>query len=413
MTAATLRKNLDKTTRAGVLLALLSSAPAAAQPAPLTYDAALSLAMARNLGLEAARRQRAIREAAIRTARQIPNPDMALEVSRDTPHQVFSIDVPVEIAGLRRRRIDLAREEATLADLDVQAELRSVRRDLRRAFYALVAADERVRLAQEAVDIARRVRDAAQARFEAGAVPRLEVLQADLGVTRAETDLELARSTRVSSQASLAAVLNFAPDEPLAVSGTLADGAQTTLTYERALALASASNPDLAAVDRQMAIEERRLQLVRAERVPTPIFSVSSLFNTPEFDVGPRAALTVGLPLFSRNQGEIAGSIAASSQLAARRAALRRDLENQVFAALARVDAQRRQAEAFARQLVPTAANLEALAEESYRAGRTSVLGVFEAQRNLRDIQRDALQASLDLQMALADLEELIGTPLP
>jgi len=413
VTAATLRKNLDKTTRAGVLLALLSSAPAAAQPAPLTYDAALSLAMARNLGLEAARRQRAIREAAIRTARQIPNPDMALEVSRDTPHQVFSIDVPVEIAGLRRRRIDLAREEATLADLDVQAELRSVRRDLRRAFYALVAADERVRLAQEAVDIARRVRDAAQARFEAGAVPRLEVLQADLGVTRAETDLELARSTRVSSQASLAAVLNFAPDEPLAVSGTLADGAQTTLTYERALALASASNPDLAAVDRQMAIEERRLQLVRAERVPTPIFSVSSLFNTPEFDVGPRAALTVGLPLFSRNQGEIAGSIAASSQLAARRAALRRDLENQVFAALARVDAQRRQAEAFARQLVPTAANLEALAEESYRAGRTSVLGVFEAQRNLRDIQRDALQASLDLQMALADLEELIGTPLP
>jgi cobalt-zinc-cadmium efflux system outer membrane protein len=405
VTAATLRKNLDKTTRAGVLLALLSGAPAAAQQTSLTYDAALSLAVARNLGLEAARRQRAIREAAIRTARQIPNPDVAL--------QVFSVDVPVEIAGLRRRRIDLAREEATLAEVDVQAELRSVRRDLRRAFYALVAADERVRLAQEAVDIARRVRDAAQARFEAGAVPRLEVLQADLGVTRAETDLELARSTRVSSQASLAAVLNFPPDQPLAVSGTLADGAQTTITYERALALASASNPDLAALDRQMAIEERRLELARASRVPTPVFSVSSLFNDPEFDVGPRAAFTVGLPLFSRNQGEIAGSIAASAQLAARRAALRRDLENQVFAALARLDAQRRQVEAFARQLVPTAANLEALAEESYRAGRTSVLGVFEAQRNLRDIQRDALQASLDLQMALADLEELIGTPLP
>ena len=65
------------------------------------------------------------------------------------------------------------------------------------------------------------------------------------------------------------------------------------------------------------------------------------------------------------------------------------------------------------RQLVPTATNLEALAEESYRAGRTSVLGVLDAQRSLRDLSREALQAALDLQLSLADLEELLGTPLP
>ena len=84
-----------------------------------------------------------------------------------------------------------------------------------------------------------------------------------------------------------------------------------------------------------------------------------------------------------------------------------------MFGTVAKIDAERRQVEAYERQLVPTATNLEALAEESYRAGRTSVLGVLDAQRSLRDLSREALQAALDLQLSLADLEELLGTPLP
>jgi len=119
------------------------------------------------------------------------------------------------------------------------------------------------------------------------------------------------------------------------------------------------------------------------------------------------------LPIFSRNQGEIAASIAATSQLRAQRDAMRRTVETSVFGTLAKIDAQRKQFDAYQQRLVPTAANLETLAEESYRAGRTSVLGVLDAQRNLRDFRREALQAALDLQLLLADLEETLGTALP
>ena len=59
---------------------------------------------------------------------------------------------------------------------------------------------------------------------------------------------------------------------------------------------------------------------------------------------------------------------------------------------------------------MPTATDLETLAEESYRAGRTSVLGVLDAQRSLRDFRREALQAALDLQLSLAELEEITWT---
>ncbi len=254
----------------------------------------------------------------------------------------------------------------------------------------------------------------AQARFDAGAAPRLEVLQADLGVTRAETDLELARSTRAAAQAGLNAVLNLPPQQALAVVGTLGDRTAAP-AYDSALSLAIASNVDLLSLDRQIAVEQRRTDLLRAERTPTPVFSVSGLFSNPggEFGTGVRGAVSIGVPIFSRNQGEIAQSIATTAQLRAARDATRRDVENSVFGTIARIDAERRHAGAYQQRLVPTATDLESLSEESYRAGRTSFLGVLDAQRSLRDLMREALQALLDLQFSLADLEEILGTALP
>jgi cobalt-zinc-cadmium efflux system outer membrane protein len=256
------------------------------------------------------------------------------------------------------------------------------------------------------------VHDAAQARFETGAAPRLDALQAELGIARAETDLDLARGTRAFEQARLNGVLNLPPQQPLVLSGSLADGI-TSIAFEQALSLAFTSNVDLVSLDRQIAIEERRIDLLRAERTPTPVFSVSGLFNNPpEFTTGQAAAVSLELPLFSRNQGQIAQSVATTSQLRGRRDATRRTVENEVYGTVARIDAERRQLEAFEQRLVPTATTLQELAEESYRAGRTSVLGVLDAQRSLRDLRRDALQAALDLQLSLADLEELLGTTI-
>jgi outer membrane protein, heavy metal efflux system len=397
--------------------ALLLPSPLLAQapppPSPLTFDAALEYATTYNLAIQAARQGRAIREANIQAAGQRPNPSFSTDVSRDIPHQSFSFDIPVEIGGQRQRRISAAKEELTLADVDVQAGLRAMRRQLREAFYGLMAADERVRVATAIVEIVTRVRDAAQARFEAGAVPRLEVMQTDLVVSRAEAELDAARSERTAAQATLAAVLNAPPQQPLVLQGSL-DEHTAFPSFNAALTTATTSNTDLVSLDRQIAIESQRLELLRAQRTPVPVFSFGALFNAPgSFRVGPTAAFGIDLPLFSRNQGEIAASIATTAQLRSQREATRRAVENAVYAATTRVDAAHRQTDTYRQRLIPVATELESLSEESYQAGRTSVLGVFEAQRVLRDLVREALQAALDLQKALAELEELIGTPLP
>jgi cobalt-zinc-cadmium efflux system outer membrane protein len=408
---------MGRVVRVSCCLAFVIAAPgvlaaqAQAPSTPLTFDAALNLASGRNLRVEAARRQRAVRESAVRTAGLVPNPEIVAESSRDTPHQLVSVDIPFEIGGKRSRRVDLAREELSLAEGEVQVELRSVRREVREAFYSLIAANERVRLAENAVEIAQRLRDIAQARFDAGAVPRLEVLQADLGVARASIDLDLVRSQQTATRATLNGVLNLPPDERTDVTGSLADRTANAPSYDEARRMALASNIDLLNIDRQAAVERRRTDLLRAERVPTPLFSLGALFNAPgEFNTGGRFAVAMGVPLFNRNQGEIAGSLAATSQLQAQREATQRTIENALFGIVARIRAQRQRADAYTTRLVPTAVDLESLAEESYRAGRTSVLNVVDAQRTVRDVRDEALQAALDVQTSIAELEELLGT---
>jgi cobalt-zinc-cadmium efflux system outer membrane protein len=299
-----------------------------------------------------------------------------------------------------------------MADVDEAATTRDLRRRVRLAFYGLLAADERLALADSMLKLAERVKDVAQARFEEGAAPRLDVMEAELSAVRARAEVDLARSSRRATQAELNALLNRPPGMTLSLEGEASDTPELP-TMDRAVAEALSSNLDLRAIDREAAIEDRQLSLLKAERAPTPMFTAGVALNAPgEFDVGAHAGVSLAIPLFSRNQGEIAGSMARSDTIRARREAVGRHVEAGVFAALERVTAQKAQVEAFRATLVPTASAIQGLVEESYRLGRDSILTTLVAQRALRDVKTEYLEALLALQAAVADLEDILGSSI-
>lgn len=188
-----------------------SAPPSADAQAPLSFRAAMDLATSTNLELAAVRRARAIRESEVRAAGQWANPEFSAEVTRDSPHGNLAVGYPLDIGGVRSRRVALAKEGLAMADVDDAIALRDLRRKVRLAFYGLLAADERLALADSMLTLAERVKDVAQARFEEGAAPRLEVMEAELSVVRVRTEMDLARSARRAAQADLNAVLNRPP----------------------------------------------------------------------------------------------------------------------------------------------------------------------------------------------------------
>ena len=177
--------------------------------------------------------------------------------------------------------------------------------------------------------------------------------------------------------------------------------------------LAYNSNPELRHVLQEEKVEESRRALLKAERIPNPDLEVGMDFNSPhDFRIGPRSQISVPLPIFARNQGEIAQSVATQHLLDSEEAATKRSVAARVETAYFDLDAQRTQAETYRATLVPVAQQLESLAEQSYRAGKADILMVLTSQRNVQDVEQSYLQSLLTVQSAFAGLEEIVGTSI-
>jgi outer membrane protein TolC len=118
------------------------------------------------------------------------------------------------------------------------------------------------------------------------------------------------------------------------------------------------------------------------------------------------------LPIFTRNQGEIAQSSALLRALEGESTATRRAVAARVEAAYYEWVTRQTQVDLYRETLVPAARRLESLAEESYRAGKANFLIVLASQRDVQDVESQYRESLLALQIAFAELEETVGAAL-
>ena len=380
-------------------------------PTTLSLNDAMSRAIEANRTILAARTARAIDVAGIQAAGQRPNPEVSFEVARETPHWSFTGTVPLEVSGKRQRRIDVANATLAVTEAETARIAADVRADVRRTYYQAVGAVRRLANAQELESIQTRARDAAQDRFQTGAAPRLEALQASLALAQAQNEVAAARGDLNAARADLNALLAY----PLDAAPTLADpfdaGQIPTLTA--ATQQVTAGNTELQVLERRIEAERARVALAKAMRRSDPSVTASLTYDAPgEFVFGWRAGAAVALPIFTTGRPEIAVAEATLTRTIADRDARVAQITGAVSSALARAAAARQAVERYQSEILPASLQVEQMAEESYRAGQTGLPAYLQTLQAARDVRRAALQAGLDYQLALADLERAIGTPL-
>lgn len=383
----------------------------AQQAAPLTLEGAIARALEASPAIVAARSARAIDVAGIAAARQRPNPEVNVEVARETPHWAFSGTVPLEGGGKRQRRIDVANATLAVTEAETSRIAADVRADVRRAYYLAVAATRRVTVAQELETLATRARDAAQERVQAGAAPRLEALQAGLALAQAQNDVGAARGELTAATAELNALLAYPATASADLSDPLESGplpAAAALT-EQALA----GNAELAVLQKRIDEERARLALAQALRRPDPSVTGAITYDAPgEFTVGWRAAAGVALPIFTTGRPEVRVAEATLARAVADRDARAAQLSGAISAAAARAVAARTVVERYRSEILPASLQVEQMADESYRAGQSGLPAYLQTVQAAREVRQRALQAGLDYQLALADLERAMGVPL-
>lgn len=405
-----------------VLVITAIAHPARAQQTArrLTIVEALDLAEKQNLDLLAARAQHAVAQAGVRIAGERPNPTATFGVLRDSPHENALIDQPVEIGPKRNRRIEVARQEGAVTEIDIGAVEKRVRHEVRDAYFGLAHARGATAQQSNALGLAQRLREIAQARFEAGDVAQLEVTQADLEVARAQANLQVAQQEEKVALSDLNAVLNE-PHETKWDLGDALAAPPAAPTLQDLLVRADESNAEIARLTQEAKVEQSRKALLEAERIPNLGLQFGTDLNAPGppgqrntggYMVGPRGQISMELPIFSHNQGEIAQSIASERALEGELAAAHRAVDSRVESAYLDLEARQTQAQLYRETILPSSRRLEEMAEESYRAGKASLLTVLGAQRDVQQVGRDYLDSLLALQSAFAQLEEAVGAPL-
>jgi cobalt-zinc-cadmium efflux system outer membrane protein len=398
-----------------LLLSLVLSSPAAAQLAPvgsLTLGAAVERAMAANPTIAAARLRGPINLASLAVARERLNPEGSIELEKETPKEAYGLAVPLELGGKRAKRIAVGEATVRAGEAEIAATVALVRNDVRRAYYAQVVAQERLMLLREQRDLQLRARDTAQARFDAGSAPRLEVMQAQLTLAAAENEATAAEGVAAAARAALNALLAQPLDTPTILSTNVDTG--EPIGTGPALTLAQMASTELLSLDRQIEAQRARVTLADALRVPdlTPTFTLTHRAE-PDFTYGWRAGAAITLPLFTRHRAGVLVEQTTLDQLIAQRQATLLRIQGEVTAASQRAQAQRELFVRYRDQIIPQAQQVEQLAQDAYQLGQTGIAALLQALQATRDIRLRSLDAIDQFQTALADLERAIGAPLP
>jgi len=302
-----------------------------------------------------------------------------------------------------------------------QAE-RSLELSVRKAFYALLLADEKVRLAAQKIERAKQSLETVKQKYDAGLVPELNVLSAQVSVEELKPDLLSAEAGRDTSFDAFKLLLGIDMAEPLALKGNLDESTRALSVEAASKAAADAAIKDTLGVQAlsnslltaQSALKAKEL----ASTIPSGTVSVSTKPTLSSWVTGPKVSDSGSLSLsFSFN---LAGLLAGSSTQAAIETAKDsvKKIESQIAEEKLNVASN---AQSYLRSIKTALGSLAAygsnislaqktydLTNESYQKGLSTLSELQSASASLDDARVGLLGEAYTLLAAVLNLENTL-----
>jgi cobalt-zinc-cadmium efflux system outer membrane protein len=401
-------------------------APAPADCArPADADAVVRCALAASPEVRAARAQLDAAAGRRATAEVVlpSNPTISTILSnrrRPPPENVsvlnWSVIVAqeIEIAGQRGARIDEA--EAGRAALDRRAKVaeQEVAAGALAAYYEALAAQEALRFATQLAATGQALASYADARAKEALVAGVEadVARAEatrIGVARFEAERRL-----TEARAALAVLLDVDPRRlalPDALPRLAPPAPPTGALEEQALSLRG----EVAAAEIERQVLERRLAVVRRERVPNPTLSAfleRGEINDRIIGVGLSFPLPLPAPVGRTRAGEIAETVAQIRAAESSQELVRRRVRMEVTRALAAFQSRSAAGQLFAGDLLARAqADLAAL-RDAIASRQLTLREGLAWQRSLIELLQADIDVRLARSLAWVELRRVVGLPL-
>lgn len=384
------------------------------EPSRLSVSDALSRAVSAHPELDAQSAEIEAREDEARQAGLWSNPSIELEADEiggdrgglgDGETTVF-LRQTIPLGGDRSR----ARNAGLAATRVAEQTLRQRRLDLlartAAAFVEADAAQDRAEVRQELLDLAREAADAISARVEAGRASPIENNRARVLLETARSAATRARLDANAAARELAAIFGVSVLEAsLGHPQPLFDFDFSEQTPQGAIE----ANARLAVQQAEIA---RRAALLRAERagaIPDVTVGAGMRRFGASDETAYLASIEIPIPVFDRNQGNIAAAAARETASLLEADALRRELLREFALNYGRWRRAAEHYESLRTQILPASREAYEASREAYQEGELDLLNLLDVQREYFDARIALIDARSRFAASAIDLDLMTG----
>ena len=411
-------------------LALICNAAWADTPirnaATLTEDESIALFFQRNLGLIAAKFNVDQSRAEEIIAAAIPNPVFSfwlVELSnqwkvsnqntRSLPGYTIMIQQLIETAGKRGLRMEGAELGTEAAELELMDVIRVLSNAVRHAFYGLLLAQKNLDVAKDNLARYQRILEANQIRLEAGDISEIDYTRIEVENLKAQGELDRTETALKQARTELLLLLGW-PENSLTLTAAEAwpkSNLKDDLYREDALTRkALATRPDFRAA--KVRIDQAGKNLELARRLVYPDVTVTAAYAKDPgnyFTNTGQLALSMPLPIFYRQEGEIAKAGVALNNAEINLRQTEQNVKADVVKALSAWKSADAIAKRFEQSVLERIEKLRVAQEFAYQKGATGLLDLIDAERSYRAMMLDYYTALANRSNAWADLVMALG----
>ncbi len=386
----------------------------------LTMRAAMQRAVRYSPVLRAVAEEKKARRAETYQAGRRPNPELTTEIENfagsgdfegfKSAETTISLTQVIELGRKRMNRIRVASLDEDLANWDYEAARLTIASQTQQAFVDVLASQKRLSVHRAFATIAKRLTDTVRERVDAGKVSPVELSRSEVERARASVTVREEQAKLRAAKRKLSLFWGARRADFGAAVGRLA--ATNHLPSPERFQSYLDRNPTLARWVDEMAKRRATLELERARRIPDLTLGAGVRQIGETDDTAAVATLSIPLPFFNRNRGNIDAASARVTKSLYERDAARIGLNSRFIEAYGVLRASEAKLRALRNEVLPAARKAFDATERGYREGKFDLLNVLDARRSLIQTQLDVVDTQAEFHKAKALIEGLIGRDL-
>jgi outer membrane protein, heavy metal efflux system len=405
---------------ARIFCALLAcSGPSVAAEGTLSLPQALQRALTANPRLTAAERDIGIAGGLRIQAGALLNPDVSFELdnalgsgrfmgvrSAETTLQLSQL---IELGGKREARLAAGEAGIGTAVWQRRATRLEVLSETAVAFITVVSAQRRIEIFDEQISSFDSLIPLLQRRVQEGASSPAETLRAQVAADLFRVDRERAKTQLATVRRDLAILMGDSSPRFGEAVGRLANIGQPPPF--RAIVQAIEANPQLVRWTAVTAQRNAELIIARLKAIPDPRISAGWRHFQDTSDNAVRLGVSIPLPIFDQNTGNIIAAEEALAKTGAERAINKLVLISVVGRAYDALNGALAELKLLRTSVIPNARNAAETIQSGYLQGRFTLLELLDVRGSVLQALLREQEALQNFHIAIATIEGLVGNP--